>query len=118
MTRGETRKTLRRFRCTFPRFYQDISSKEVEEVLDEWEKAFSDTDYEAVSIAVDKYLKIGKYPPTIADIWEIVEELTRKIERFVKTGEKDGEPVGRWIEVPYYKLEEFDRKRKMEGNAQ
>ena len=95
MTAEETRKMLRLLRTAYPRFYQDLDAERVGDVIDLWREMFEVDKFDHVYSAVKEYIKTEKFPPTIADIYAVVEEKRNHPGKFIQTGTDDaGMPTG------------------------
>lgn len=76
MTLQETQKLLVILKKAYPRYYTESTKEEVEETLMFYHDMFKDYPVEVVATALKNYVKVNKYPPTIAGIIEQIELLT------------------------------------------
>lgn len=76
MTLQETQKLLVILKKAYPRYYMESTKEEVEETLMFYHDMFKDYPVEVVATALKNYVKVNKYPPTIAGIIEQIELLT------------------------------------------
>lgn len=77
MTREETKQIMAVLQAGYPRFYKDISKLEATAVINLWATMFSQEPAKVVIEAVKALMCTLKYPPTIADVKEKIQELTQ-----------------------------------------
>ena len=80
MTIDETYLILGIMKMAYPNFYKNMDSKEVDEVANLWNQMFSDDNSKLVTEAVKSLICSLKYPPTIADVKEKMQLITKPIE--------------------------------------
>lgn len=78
MQRSEIIIILKKIKLAYPRFYNDISKQEAEDIVILWEEFFKNEDPSLVMLAVNSLISTFKFPPTIADIKEEMYKLTNK----------------------------------------
>lgn len=77
MTREETKQIMAVLQAGYPRFYKDISKLEATAVINLWATMFSQEPAKVVIEAVKALMCTLKFPPTIADVKEKIQELTQ-----------------------------------------
>lgn len=70
MTREEAIQVLTLLKAAYPRFYTGMTRADAEAAISLWASMLADMPFEVVKIAIEKYMAVGKFPPTIADIRE------------------------------------------------
>lgn len=76
MTRSETAKLFMLLHAAYPQFYSNVNEVEANEALALWSDVFSDERSEVVGYALKRLIRThGRFPPTIADVVEKIEEL-------------------------------------------
>lgn len=70
MTREDSIQVLSLLKVAYPRFYQGMTKGDAESAITLWTSMLSDHRFEAIKLAVQKYIASSKFPPTIADIRE------------------------------------------------
>ena len=78
MTRDNTIMILGILKTSYPNFYKDMSNSEMYNVLDLWSEMFEKDDLNLVKLAVKELIQTLKFPPTIADVKQKMDELTCK----------------------------------------
>lgn len=68
MTLEETIKLLALIKVAYPNSYKDIDKDTQLATVNMWHRAFSQTQYPIIQMALDHFIKGSKFPPTIADI--------------------------------------------------
>lgn len=93
MTNDEMAMVMSILKTAYPRFYQDMQKREAEEVVNLWAEMFSAESLTDVAAAVKRYITVGKFPPTIADIRELLPQtgptaadIWREAERLLGSG--------------------------------
>lgn len=76
MTRNEVAALIKVIVTAYPNFDKFKSEKAIKEMVDIWTVLFADDDGALVGIAVKKHISISKWPPAIAQIREIMADLT------------------------------------------
>ena len=77
MTVDETKLLLGIIKAAYPAFYKDKSKSELQTVVVLWASLFKDDQQQIVEEAVKALMCTLKYPPTIADVKEKIQELTQ-----------------------------------------
>ena len=80
MTFQETTKIMAVFRAAYPRYYANIDVEEARQVTTLWASMLADYSYETVSNAAKVLIVSSKFPPTIAEVIEKIQLLTREPE--------------------------------------
>lgn len=70
MTQAESIKLLALIKLAYPNSYKDIDRDTQLATVNMWQRAFADTPLGIVEMALDSFVKVSKFPPTIADIIE------------------------------------------------
>ena len=70
MTFEETVKLLALIKLAYPNSYKDIDKETQLATVNMWQRAFDSTPSPIVELALDHYVRVSKFPPTIADIYE------------------------------------------------
>lgn len=70
MTQEETIKLLALVKVAYPNSYKDIDKDTQLATVNMWHRAFVDTPLGIVEMALENFIKVSKFPPTIADIIE------------------------------------------------
>lgn len=73
MDKQQTTAALAIVKTAFPTFGRDIPP---EDILSLWSEIFSDDQFDLVAMAVKQYIRVEKYPPTIADIRSIMADIS------------------------------------------
>ena len=77
MTVDETKLLLGIIKAAYPAFYKDKSKSELQTVVVLWASLIKDDQQQIVEEAVKALMCTLKYPPTIADVKEKIQELTQ-----------------------------------------
>ena len=80
MTFQETTKIMAVFRAAYPRYYANIDVEEARRVTTLWASMLADYSYETVSNAAKALIVSSKFPPTIAEVIEKIQLLTKEPE--------------------------------------
>jgi len=82
MTKQELSKIFFIVKASYPRFYRDYSTLEVEQMLTAWELVLGDYSYEQVSSGVRLYLATDTkgFPPTQGQIIEAINKIEERKE--------------------------------------
>lgn len=70
MTLEESIKLLALIKVAYPNSYKDIDKDTQLATVNMWHRAFKDTQFPIIQMALDHFIKGSKFPPTIADIIE------------------------------------------------
>ena len=70
MTLEESAKLLAMIKLAYPNSYKGIDNDTTLATVNMWHRAFKDTPYGIIEMALDHFVKGSKFPPTIADINE------------------------------------------------
>lgn len=70
MTLEESVKLLALIKLAYPNSYKDIDKETQLATVKMWQRAFDNTPFAIMEIALDHFVKASKFPPTIADICE------------------------------------------------
>ena len=76
MEKKETAQSMAVLKAAYPRFYADFDKDEFMSTVNLWHSMLKDKDFETVSAAVKACIAVSKFPPTIADIYECMSEIT------------------------------------------
>lgn len=68
MTQEESIKLLALIKLAYPNSYKDIDKETQLATVNMWHRAFTDTPFSIVEMALDNFVRESKFPPTIADI--------------------------------------------------
>lgn len=90
MTTQETAQILVVLEVAYPKFYINTSDANKKAAFKLWHMAFENVDYKLVNYALGEVIKTCKFPPTIADLNEKIDEV-RNIDK--KT------PAEFWVEL-------------------
>ena len=80
MTFQETAKIMAVFKAAYPRYYANIDVEEARQVTTLWASMLADYSYETVSNAAKALIVSSKFPPTIAEVIEKIQLLTKEPE--------------------------------------
>ena len=80
MTFQETAKIMAVFKAAYPRYYANIDVEEARRVTTLWASMLADYSYETVSNAAKALIVSSKFPPTIAEVIEKIQLLTKEPE--------------------------------------
>jgi len=75
MDRVETLKILSVIDVVYPRFNTAKDKKNIEMLVNIWCKMFIDNDYYLVGAALKAHISTSPFPPTVADIKQIIDKL-------------------------------------------
>lgn len=70
MTPEESIKLLALIKLAYPNSYKDIDKDTQLATVNMWHRAFDSVPFAIMELALDHFVKISKFPPTIADICE------------------------------------------------
>lgn len=70
MTLEETIKLLALIKLAYPTSYKDIDKDTQLATVNMWQRNFNAVPFAIMELAIDHFVKISKFPPTIADICE------------------------------------------------
>lgn len=70
MTQEESIKLLALIKLAYPNSYKDIDRDTQLATVNMWHRFFADIPLGIVEMALDNFVKVSKFPPTIADIIE------------------------------------------------
>lgn len=70
MTFEESIKLLALIKLAYPNSYKDIDNDNTVATVNMWHRAFSNVPFAIMEMAIDHFVKVSKFPPTIADICE------------------------------------------------
>lgn len=76
MKKEETKQLLEILKVAYPRHYANLTQQSAREILNLYYDIFKEVPTEIVVIALKNYIKVNKYHPSIAGLWEQVEMLT------------------------------------------
>lgn len=80
MTVQETAKIMAVFKAAYPRYYANIDVEEAKRTINLWASMLADYSYETVSNAAKALIVSSKFPPTIAEVIEKTQLLTKEPE--------------------------------------
>lgn len=75
MTKAESAKLVAIIITAYPNSDKYKDAESVESVVNLWAAMFSDDDYSIVALAVSKHIAISKWPPSVAEIRELMSEI-------------------------------------------
>lgn len=75
MTREETRKLLAIIKAAIPTAYKGMTKRDALMTIEVWFSYFGNIPIEIMVVAADRYIKTGKFAPTIAEIIEILQNI-------------------------------------------
>ena len=70
MTLEESIKLLALIKLAYPNSYKDIDKETQIATVNMWQRNFNDVPYKIMEMALDHFVKMSKFPPTIADMCE------------------------------------------------
>ena len=74
MTREESAKLLALIKVAYPTAYRDMDSDMANATVNMWQVSFPAVPYAVMQLAFDRFRRVNKFPPTVA---EMTEELQR-----------------------------------------
>ena len=80
MTSMETTAILAVIRTAYPRYYDKKTEKELKETISLWHTMLAEYRADTVSAAVKALIATSKFPPTIAEVIEMINTLTKPAE--------------------------------------
>jgi hypothetical protein len=107
MTSMETTAILAVIRTAYPRYYDKKTEKELKETISLWHTMLAEYRADTVSAAVKALIATSKFPPTIAEVIEMINTLTKPAE----LGEVEawGLVKNAIRNSTYHSVEEFDK---------
>lgn len=107
MTSMETTAILAVIKTAYPRYYDKKTEKELKETISLWHTMLAEYRADTVSAAVKALIATSKFPPTIAEVIEMINTLTKPAE----LGEVEawGLVKNAIRNSTYYSVEEFDK---------
>lgn len=75
MTDKEAMKLLALIKVAYPSAYKDLDKDMTIATVKMWQSTFPDTPYVIMEMAFENYRRSKKFPPTVADIFEELENL-------------------------------------------
>lgn len=75
MTTEEATKFLALIKVAYPTSYRDMDRDMVLATINMWQITFSDIPYVIMEMAFEKYRRKNKFPPTVADIFESLQNV-------------------------------------------
>lgn len=75
MTLDETGQIMSAIKAAYPNFYKSSTTAEMETAVKLWQYQFSGDDFKLVQVAVLKLISEFKFPPTVADVRERINEI-------------------------------------------
>ena len=70
MTLEESVKLLALIKLAYPNSYKDIDKDTQLATVNMWHRAFDTVPFAIMELALDHFVKVSKFPPTIADVCE------------------------------------------------
>lgn len=80
MTGTETAAVLAVIRTAYPRYYDNKSEKELKETISLWHTMLAEYKADTVIAAVRALIAVSKFPPSIAEVIEMINTLTKPAE--------------------------------------
>lgn len=74
MTREEATKLLALIKVAYPTSYRDMDGDMIQATVNMWQSSFPSTPFAIMQLAFDRYRRVSKFPPTVA---EITDELSK-----------------------------------------
>lgn len=107
MTSMETTAILAVIKTAYPRYYDKKTEKELKETISLWHTMLAEYRADTVSAAVKALIATSKFPPTIAEVIEMINTLTKPAE----LGEVEawGLVKNAIRNSTYHSVEEFDK---------
>jgi hypothetical protein len=68
MTREDSVRFLMLVKLAYPASYKDLDKESKLMTVELWQRVFCKTDLGIMRLALENYVKLNKYPPTVADI--------------------------------------------------
>lgn len=75
MTLEESVKLLALIKLAYPNSYKDIDKDTQLATVKMWQRNFDTVPFAIMELALDHFVKVSKFPPTIADIYEELKSL-------------------------------------------
>jgi hypothetical protein len=75
MSIEETIKFLALVKLSYPNSYKDIDATTQKATVNMWHKKFENTPFKIVEMALDNFMNVSKFPPTVADIREELKKI-------------------------------------------
>lgn len=75
MTLTETKKILAVVRAAYPNFYKSLTATDANAMVVLWARQFSHVPYYVMNWALERIIKKSQYPPSISEMYGVVEEL-------------------------------------------
>ena len=98
MTQEESIKLLALIKLAYPNSYKDIDKDTQIATVNMWRRAFIDTPFCIVEMALDSFVRESKFPPTIADITERLQSIHDEATlNFLSTGDGQRREAYRYI---------------------
>jgi TRAP-type mannitol/chloroaromatic compound transport system substrate-binding protein len=89
MTLEESVKLLALIKLSYPNSYKDIDKDTQLATVKMWQRNFDTVPFAIMELALDHFVKVSKFPPTIADICEELKNLYYEAMQNVLTLEDD-----------------------------
>ena len=75
MTQQEATKFLALIKVAYPTSYRDMDKDMVLATINMWHTTFADIPYVIMEMALERYRRQNKFPPTVADVYECLEAI-------------------------------------------
>lgn len=75
MTREESAKLLALIKVAYPTAYRDMDTDMVNATVNMWQVSFPAVPYVIMQLAFDRFRRVSKYPPTVAEMNEELQKL-------------------------------------------
>lgn len=75
MTQQETIKLLALIKLAYPNSYKDIDKDTQIATVNMWYKIFESVPYPIMELSIEHFVKTSKFPPTIADINDVLRSM-------------------------------------------
>lgn len=75
MTREESAKLLALIKVAYPTAYRDMDTDMVNATVNMWQVSFPAVPYAVMQLAFDRFRRVNKFPPTVAEMTEELQNL-------------------------------------------
>lgn len=75
MTQQETIKLLALIKLAYPNSYKDIDKDTQIATVNMWHKIFNNVPYPIMELSIEHFVKTSKFPPTVADIHDVLRSM-------------------------------------------
>ena len=98
MTLEESIKLLALIKLAYPNSYKDIDKDTQLATVNMWQRAFDTVPYAIMELALDHFVRVSKFPPTIADICEELKSInTEALENVLLLEDGERRNINKYI---------------------